>query len=406
MTRRLLAASMALAVVRAVHAQTFQERVRVDVVAVDVIAVDASGQPVANLRKEELALRIDGTPVEIDSLQSSGSRRKSPAAAGLGPFAGTDSGQMGASHELPPLADSSRLAIFIDLSSMSPLSQHDMYRQLTDFFQAGLPAGVSVRIERFDGRAVAAYPWSSDRNRLLEYLREIARRLAFTRGPGVNEREGMVRDVLHRFGNIDEYAHGSVAALTNAVERLAEFPGRKTLLFLTDGGPFLGSISLTPEALFCRNRDPFAIARAHTATGFETQNLLDELTRRAARHSIVLVPVNSDPLRAESIEFGIAMLADRADLNGTMENLAEMTGGQAVLNGGYLSKRLPDFLRRSAEGYVLAFRDPFHGDGEYHRIEISTHRPRVALHHRAGYQALEPGISRDKETVARPPQRD
>jgi VWFA-related protein len=405
MTRRLTAVLLALALVPALAAQSFQESVRVDVVTVHLTAIGADGDPVTNLQKAELVLRIDGTLVEIDSFQSSRSHREASAATSFGAPAGTDPGWPAASRRLPAGAHPYRLVILIDVSSMSPLSQHDMYRQLTNSFEAGVPAGVSVRLERFDGRTLDAYPWSSDRGRLRQQLHEMSSRLTFNRVPGVNEREAMVRDALHSFANVEEYARKSLAALSNAVERLAELSGRKALLFLTDGGPLFGSLPRTADTLFCR-LDPSEVTRARAATGYETQGLLDELVRRAARHDVMLVPVNSEALSAESIEWGSAMLADRAELNLSMVNLAKMTGGEAVLRGGYLSKRLPDFLRTSAEGYVLAFRDPFRGDGEYHRIEISTRRSTVALRHRAGYQALEPGKGLGSGNVTRQPSGD
>jgi hypothetical protein len=53
-------------------AQSFQERVKVELVRVEVLATDRDGHPVTNLRPSAIRVRIDGKPVAIEGFEAPG----------------------------------------------------------------------------------------------------------------------------------------------------------------------------------------------------------------------------------------------------------------------------------------------------------------------------------------------
>jgi VWFA-related protein len=75
---------------------------------------------------------------------------------------------------------------------------------------------------------------------------------------------------------------------------------------------------------------------------------------------------------------------------GTMEELADDTGGKAFYNSNDLTSLMRSALEDSRTGYLLTYspRD-LREDGAFHTIRVRALRSRVKLRYRPGYYAEE-----------------
>ncbi len=72
-----------------------------------------------------------------------------------------------------------------------------------------------------------------------------------------------------------------------------------------------------------------------------------------------------------------------------MEELAETSGGEALLSRRFFEDRLRREAANRDAAYALSFRDPFAGDHRFHSIEISSKRSGLELRYRRGYRILD-----------------
>jgi hypothetical protein len=71
-----------------------------------------------------------------------------------------------------------------------------------------------------------------------------------------------------------------------------------------------------------------------------------------------------------------------------MEQMASVTGGEAILSRARIGDQLRSEVDRGLTGYLLTFRDPFPGDSRYHKIEIRVDRAKTSLRYRHGYRVV------------------
>ena len=86
-----------------------------------------------------------------------------------------------------------------------------------------------------------------------------------------------------------------------------------------------------------------------------------------------------------------------------LAELADMTGGRAVINTNAPEARVPEVFAESHSYYSLGFppADPTR-NGRFHKIEVKVDRRGVSVHTRAGYYAGETRAAGSKPTVVSP----
>lgn len=101
--------------------------------------------------------------------------------------------------------------------------------------------------------------------------------------------------------------------------------------------------------------------------------------------------LSSAGLRAYPIDARGLLVGRNAPINiGTMEELADDTGGKAFYNSNDLTSLMRSALEDSRTGYLLTYspRD-LREDGAFHTIRVRALRSRVKLRYRPGYYAEE-----------------
>ncbi|HSS75919.1 MAG TPA: VWA domain-containing protein [Thermoanaerobaculia bacterium] len=234
---------------------TIHEAVDVNVVNVEVYVTDASGKPVTGLRERDFEVREDGRRVSISNfaaLAGSGVAARKPAAPADRPEA------PGSTSE--PAAEPWSLIVFVDNFDIHPASRTRALRQVREFLANHLAAEDRVMVASLDAGLRIWLPFSTDRAAVDASLKSVeglaaqgpsidrARRQAYQNIMTIQEAALSVPNPHACPQEISRPAHDFAAArrnevfhtlggLTVLINSLSGVPGRKALLYVSDGLP-------------------------------------------------------------------------------------------------------------------------------------------------------------------------
>lgn len=215
--------------------------------------------------------------------------------------------------------------------------------------------------------------------------------------------------VASAVGRVRQYAASvssdlrfTLSALTEVIDSLAGLPGRKALLYVSDGLPMVPARGLY-VAMQRKFEDMSVLSYARE---YDATRRFRQLAAKANTGRITFYTVDATGLQAYTsgqAEVGGTSSVDGLDsfvdsvssdnLQSSVRFLAERTGGSAIVNvndiGAGLSRVAADF----STYYSLGFPSSHSGDGRYHTIEVKLKQKGYVARHREGY--------RDKPVSAR-----
>jgi VWFA-related protein len=196
-------------------------------------------------------------------------------------------------------------------------------------------------------------------------------------------------------------------ALNSIARALAGYPGRKNLIWISEGFP----LSIDPNMEL--SGDIFSGTRNYGAQVAQTADALIDA-------QIAIYPIDARGLEASAVfdasstgndkfgrsmarnpsRIGTALRNESAGLqatHATMDNMAERTGGKAFYNRNDIDGAIRHSIQDGSTYYTLAYY-PQNKDwnGKFRKIEIKVNRSGVQLRHRLGYYAVNPQIFADK----------
>ncbi len=176
----------------------------------------------------------------------------------------------------------------------------------------------------------------------------------------------------------------TMAALIALADYLAQFPGRKNLIWVSAGFPI--AIGFDQPRAPGDTRDQVHFTR-ELQRAFKALNNADLAVYPVdARGLVAMVPRGMD-------------MNDLFSTQGTMEELADHTGGRAFYNTNDIARVMRTAVDDSQADYTLGFY-PHHvrWDGKYHELKVKVTRPGVHLRYRKGYYATL-DAPRDEEQI-------
>lgn len=442
-TRRALAAllSLALLLAPAVGAQElFVDAVDVNVVNVEVVVTDADGRPVTDLTAADFRVLEDGEPVEITNFYAV-DRRAAAAAAAEGAEAA----------DLPLPLDATRqlhLVILVDQDGLQPQNRAALFAGLREDIDRAFALDGQVMVATLHNGVHIAVPFTNDREKVLAALDELSK-VASSDGLDTPQRmligqidrsptppppgdggigagaplsnqgnfEGAVDNALNIATSIRSYAEREVAMVRNSldetarlVDSLAGLPGRKAMLFLTEGvsrrpADFLvevwrekferwfdsGFSALRSGQLMEKERTLQLVA----SRDFDTSDEIAEMVRHAAARKVAFYPIA--PRGRSSLQgtvtLGTGGTLAQLDAFEKQESLIELaagTGGVAWTNTQNVGSLLDRVAQDFEHFYSLGYQPPRDDTGTYHRLEVEVTRPGLELRHVAGYRLQDP----------------
>ncbi|MEM1201951.1 MAG: VWA domain-containing protein [Acidobacteriota bacterium] len=385
----------------------FYDSVDVRLVNVEVTVTDADGQPVTGLGRGDFVVLEDGAEVEISHF--------SAVADGVVSGGGA------------PPTRGLRLVVFLDSPNLAGRGRQRLLAELRRSLPEALGESDEVMVvNRREGLDVVL-PFSRDRAALAAALEDLGRELP---PAGINSKEQILRQIYTtRLGDLQgeaaQQADSLLAAIRNDVTRtqgrlqeslsalqrftssLAGLPGRKAVLYLSDGLP-----SRPGAALIQAWRDKFEARmstqgelRLRTETG-SIRNLQPDLTpwfRRLAEHSaaqgVALYAVaDIDRRRSRgSAEVGgggtsgvtvspEVAVVDAFSLESSLLALADGTGGRASTRGRGVESLLGDIVNDFNHFYSLGYRPSREGDEELHSLEVRARDPSWRVRYGRAYR--------------------
>jgi VWFA-related protein len=394
---------------------TFSELVEVDVVNVEVHVVDKKGSPVTDLDVGEFKVFEDGQPVAISHFSLVGRTHVNPSTKGLSnPTATSSSGQQadlitGNQVESQPLW----LVVYIDNLNIRPFDRQRSLRALGRFLEENLGSDAQVMLVSFDRSIRVHQSFTRDAESIAKALTEIEatpcygaryddeRRDLLQRIDDLQSPRIAVETFKYLADSIQHDARRTLDAMERVLGSLSGLPGRKALLHVSSGLP-----AVPAAELFMAVEYKFEIG--YGVIRMQEWDMKDDyrlLARSANLHGVTIYTLDAAGIRAANsasvhqVGYKTAKMAGPVDadtgvnLQLPLRQLADETGGYAIVNRNDPGPALQTVAESLRTHYSLGISPDHSGDGEYHTLRVEVARKGARVHHRSGY------IDRSAETL-------
>jgi VWFA-related protein len=419
----LLAAATGVASVadgQAPPASSFGERVEVSVVDVDVYVTNRRGEPVTGLTREDFLLFEDGEPVAITNFFAV---ERQPASAQPGaPAAEPAEPEAPATRPAPPPERRTSLVVFVDNVNLLPANRKRAFRALAEFLTGKLAPGTPVMVVSYERSLRVVAPLAADLAPALAAFDRLekaapqgveshaARRNTLIQIRSIYDEEGCEEGLDSMLAFSRAYARprfhdveAALVALTQLADSLAGLAGRKVLLHVSDGVPLVAGQEMLEliDHLCPGSVGAFDDAELRASTA------LRRLTTHANADGVVLYALEALGLQSftsAGADMPQQTLTARLDFNAranhqdTLFNMADETGGRALLNANRLGRGLDQVAGDLESYYSLGFTPGHQGDGREHTLEVRVRREEVEVRHRKTYRD-KPAAERAEERL-------
>lgn len=396
----------------ATAADQFFESIDVNVVNVDVYVTDKKGNRVRGLGKDDFELFEDGKPMAVTNFYSV----EEPArAAAAPPPAAAPPAPAPPAAALPvevPEDQRLHLVVYVDNWNIRPFNRNRVFTGIREFLRGRLTRGDRVMLVTYDRELHVRRPFTSDPVTIASALFEVEKLSA-----NGTRQDSERRDILREIKDAKDGARAvmlarnyaesefndltfSLDAIKNTISSLAGLPGRKVVLYVSDGLPMVAA-----EDIFHAIQEKFTDATSATleARSYDASRRFEELVATANANRITFYTLDAAGLRMSSSISAENQTADASgfvdsvywnNIQSTLRMMAEDTGGVAMVNTNdptRLLDRVGDDLRNY---YSLGYSPAHSGDGRYHKVEVRVKgRKDLEVRSREGY--------RDKSVEAR-----
>lgn len=398
----------------------FVDTVNVSVVNVDVYVTDKKGNRINDLKREDFEVFEDGRPVAITNFYAvKDGKAVAPPQAPVTAAASSTPGP-------PPLPGEDlnavqvpedqrlRLVVYIDNFNIRPFNRNRVMRELRAFIGNNLGKDDQMMLVSYDRSLHVRRTLTSDPHLIATALLELEK----VSGHAVHH-DSDRREVLRNIEdsqNVNEatmYARSysqstfndlsfSIDALKDSVDSLAGLPGRKAILYVSDGLQMIAGqdIWYAVQAKY-GEKSTGLTEQFH----YDASRRFDELTAQANANRITFYTIDAAGLRTYSAVSAETQTAGQpgqgvfvesvqiSNLQSPLQMMAEKTGGVAVINSNIVTPQLQKIAADFHSYYSLGYTPTHYGDGRYHKIEVKVKRKGVQARHREGY--------RDKNTESR-----
>ncbi len=392
--------------------ESFKESIEVSVVNLDVYVTDKKGQPLTGLKKEDFQVFEDGKPVEISNFfaENRGTEPAAASASGPGPSAAPER----------PVSQRLRLVVFVDDVNLTPSNRMRILQSAQRFLRSELKPGDEVMLVRYDNKLSIRRQFTSDLKVVDADIQEILKlpsdirqydkslseaigRIAWSqlgqRGPETTSGMEIETSISAWAAQESFFAQGALDALDSVVSWLAGVPGRKAILYVSDGLPLTPGQDLftiyarAPGALSTTQRVSDIVAQRYDMT-----TRFRQLTSHASRNQVTFYPIESfGTRRTDSSLFASAALENR---QAGVRFLAEDTGGRALVNATDVPAALAKVAQDFETYYSIGYQPQRPGDEAEHKIEVKVKARGAQVRYRQWYRDKPVGETVAEATLA------
>lgn len=390
----LLAGLMPLAAQTEMAEETFTDEIEVSLVNLEVVVTDRKGKLVSGLGREDFQVLEDGKPVEITNFYA-------------------ESGTAGPAEQRS-VDQRLSLVVFVDDYNTEQESRNSILDGLEAFLGSSLSPGDQVMVVRFGRSLEVRKPFTTDIGQVLsevEVIRKLASNLA-SRETSRDHQIQVVVDALSIGGwgataeaRIREYAEtetsyvaASLDALETVVGWLGGLPGRKAVLYVSDGLPAVPGEDLFIWAeAYSGYRVGNRISGMNAGT-YDASELFRRVTSRASRNRVAIYPIEAMGARwVRGTRLQEARIQNRQ--NG-LSFLAEETGGRTMFNVSQAGAALQSMAADLSSYYSIGYRPQRIADDREHKIEVKVKGKGLTARYRRWYQDKSLGEAIAERTAA------
>lgn len=383
-------------------AETFVERVDVNVVNVEVFVTDRQGNPITGLSADDFRLFVDGEEVPISNFYAEvagdPARRISRPAAD--PRASDEA--MVVPAETPP-EQVLYMTVLVDNANVRPVHRKRVFGALRELLTGGMPPEARVSIASLGvGQTLTIHSdYLSNRAALGKILDEIEAAPAANVGPEVQQRQiiseltrgaggrgiGLGQDAallarIRAFSQ-EEYNRGLVSldALARFVGSLGGVPGRRALMYVADGIAVRPGEDLYYTWISATNADNSVgdVTQFRRDVGeFDLTRQFDQLAELANASRVTVYTLDAAGSHTDFIRGAVtegrvpsdALSAFEANYRDPQELVAQATGGRRLAATTRLDAELEEITRDFSTFYSLGFEAEAADDPRRHKIKV------------------------------------
>jgi VWFA-related protein len=346
-------------------------------VVVDVVATDDKGAPLSNLKAEDLAVLEDGKPQKITGFTFHQGTVATHTAGVL----------QGGFNNVPQYKDVSAMNVILLDALNGDFAGHAYGRDELLKFLDKQALKQPTALYALEEKLTLLHDFTLDAKDLKAVLQDYKPKGQVH----VQDVYAAASPFAARGANTNTTVRSldiTVAALNSLAQALAGYPGRKNLIWVSEGFP----ITLYPEIIF-DEADPFchpactANLSAAQAQGFKSgagqdfDAAVEKVANALMNAQIAVYPVDAAGLQKDN----------HINTVNTMRSLADRTGGKAFYNSNNVELGITTSLDDGSTYYTLEYYpDNKTWDGKFRVIQLKG--PAGArLRYRTGYYALDPG---------------
>ncbi|MCP4654459.1 MAG: VWA domain-containing protein [bacterium] len=399
----LVPGSPAAAAEEVVPLSTFIDQVEVNIVNIEVFVTDRDGRRVPGLTREDFEIYEDGQPVEVTNFYAVArepAEVEEPAAV-----AAPEAEALPVAQE-PEIPEEQQLflVVYVDNFNLLPRDRAHVLKALPGFLEPRVAEGAQVMLLTHNRSIEVVQPFTDDFGLIAEGIEKIRRsatllqeialqqRLLLRGIALAQEQDDDMAEVSHLESYIQQrrsHLELSTKALRSTVRTLGILPGRKAILYLSNG------LELQPgkefEPLY---REPRAEGKHRFRP--EERHLFNQITREANAHQVTFYTLDArghvNPAVSPEVA-GMFVAENRVDLAAVRDfnlqaSLIEMavpTGGTAILNATNFEETLARMGEDFENYYSLGYASSTTGRDRYHKIEVKLRRRGLRARHRTGY---------------------
>ena len=398
--------------------ESFGEIVNVSVVNVDVFVTDKKGNRINDLKQDDFEVYEDKRPVAITNFYAvkdgkavtpqpaQASATETPAPPPL-PYQDLNEVKTPEDQRL-------RLVVYIDNFNLRPFNRNRVMRELRAFIGEKLSREDQIMLVSYDRSLHERRSFTSDPHQIATALLELEK----VSGQGVHQDSDRC-DVLRQIedsqnvGEATMYARSysqsvfndlsfSIDALKDITNSLAGLPGRKAIIYVSDGLQMIAGQDIWYAVQGKYGEQSTGLTEQFE---FDASRRFEELAAQANANRITFYAIDAAGLRTYTSisaetqtagQPGQGVFVDSiqiSNLQSPLQMIAEKTGGVAVINANIVMPQLEKIASDFNSYYSLGYTPTHFGDGRYHRIDVKVKRKGLQVRHREGY--------RDKNTEAR-----
>lgn len=390
-------------------------------VVVDVVATNGKGEPIRDLERPDFTILENGEEQQI-RVFSFQEPKAASSAAPWNPFVANLPENV-FSNAPKYQANSALNVVLLDALNTTLPNQAYVRSQMIKFLEK-LPKGRPVAVYSLGTKLTLLQDFSSDPEVLADIIKKLQNKSSplLDNPAGGEDAEilpagavdsGMVSaEMLQSIMQFEQErvafqtdirVNYTLSALNKIARSLAGYPGRKNLVWVSEAFP----LSIDPNMEL--TGDIFAGTRNYGPQIAATADALMDA-------QVAVYPVDAAALVTSSVfsasnsgydKFGRGMAASpsrmqttisnesatRQNVQATMQDMAQRTGGKAFYNRNDLDHAIGSSIEDGSVYYTLAYYpDNKDWNGKFRKIQVKVGREGVKLRYRLGYYAVDPKI--------------